>query len=87
MEVTSATTAAVRQYRYDGGHARQSPAKLQVLDSSHWHVAIDLGGYSGTIRLYGYITKLKDPRRPHFSLWVHVDATSVRDIFGFVSLP
>jgi len=39
-----------RQHRYFGGEARQSPVRLQVPQSGHWHVAIDLGGRSGTIR-------------------------------------
>ena len=64
VEVTLGTAANVRlmdaanfssyrgghQHRYYGGHARQSPVQLQVPNSGHWHVAIDLGGYAGTIR-------------------------------------
>lgn len=39
-----------RRYRFFGGHAKRSPVRLQVPHSGHWHVAIDLGGYGGTIR-------------------------------------
>ncbi|MBJ7403412.1 MAG: DUF1883 domain-containing protein [Bradyrhizobium sp.] len=39
-----------RQHRYFGGEARQSPVRLQVPQSGHWHVAIDLGGRAGTVR-------------------------------------
>lgn len=41
---------AGRQYRYHGGHTRKSPVRIPVPRSGHWHVAIDLGGYGGTIR-------------------------------------
>jgi hypothetical protein len=64
VEVTLANAANVRlmdqgnfsnyrrggQHRYYGGHAQRSPVRLQVPNSGHWHVAIDLGGHSGTIR-------------------------------------
>ncbi len=39
-----------RRHRYFGGHAKRSPVRLQVPHAGHWHVAIDLGGYSGKIR-------------------------------------
>jgi hypothetical protein len=38
------------QHRYFGGHATQSPIRLQVPNAGHWHVAIDLGGYGGNVR-------------------------------------
>jgi hypothetical protein len=38
------------QHRYLGGEARRSPIRLRVPQSGRWHVAIDLGGRSGTIR-------------------------------------
>lgn len=41
---------AGRRYRYTGGHATRSPVRLQIPRSGHWHVAIDLGGYAGTLR-------------------------------------
>lgn len=64
VEVTLANAANVRlmdagnfsnyrrgqQHRYYGGHVQQSPFRLQVPNSGHWHVAIDLGGYGGAIR-------------------------------------
>lgn len=39
-----------RQHRYYGGHARRSPVALKVPGTGHWHVAIDLGGYAGSVR-------------------------------------
>lgn len=39
-----------RRHRAYGGHARRSPVRLQIPRSGHWHVVIDLGGYSGRIR-------------------------------------
>jgi hypothetical protein len=41
---------AGRQHRYFGGHATRSPVRLGVPNSGHWHVAIDLGGYTGNVR-------------------------------------
>lgn len=38
------------QHRYFGGHAKQSPFRLQVPGAGHWHVAVDLGGYGGSVR-------------------------------------
>lgn len=39
-----------RRCKYYGGHAKRSPVRIPVPHSGHWHVAIDLGGYGGTIR-------------------------------------
>ena len=39
-----------RRYHYYGGHARKSPVLLKIPRNGHWHVALDLGGYAGTIR-------------------------------------
>ena len=33
-----------------GGEALRSPLRIGVPHSGHWHVALDLGGGSGTIR-------------------------------------
>jgi Domain of unknown function (DUF1883) len=38
------------RHEYFGGYATQSPIRLPVPRSGHWHVAIDLGGYAGGIR-------------------------------------
>lgn len=38
-----------RQHHAVGGHATQSPIRLQVPSSGHWYVVIDMGGYSGTV--------------------------------------
>lgn len=35
---------------YHMGFYRQSPVRLRVPYAGHWHVVVDLGGYSGTIR-------------------------------------
>lgn len=39
-----------REYRYYGGHAEESPVRLQPPRPGHWHLAIDLGGGPGSIR-------------------------------------
>jgi hypothetical protein len=41
---------AGRQHRYYGGHATKSPVRLQIPNSGHWYVVIDLGGYPGSVR-------------------------------------
>jgi len=38
-----------RDYRYLGGLAKKSPVRLVPPHSGHWHVVVNLGGYSGTI--------------------------------------
>lgn len=38
------------RHRYYGGHITRSPHRLSVPGPGHWHVAIDLGGYGGSIR-------------------------------------
>ncbi len=38
------------QHRFIGGHITQTPYRVAVPHPGHWHVAVDLGGYSGNIR-------------------------------------
>jgi len=45
----SSSYRAGQQYRYTSGHSTRSPVRLQIPHSWHWHVAIDLGGYAGTV--------------------------------------
>lgn len=40
---------AGRGYRAVGGHYKQSPVRLVVPRGGHWHVAVDLGGFSGRV--------------------------------------
>jgi hypothetical protein len=39
------------QHRCFGGHAKQSPIRLRVPNAGHWHVAVDLGGAGGSVRV------------------------------------
>lgn len=39
-----------RQHRYQGGLAKQSPIRLQVPSSGHWHVTVDMQGLRGTVK-------------------------------------
>lgn len=39
-----------RSYSYHGGWATQSPVRLGPPHEGHWHVVVDLGGYSGSVR-------------------------------------
>ena len=38
------------RHQFFGGYATRSPVRLPVPRSGHWHVAIDLGGYGGSVR-------------------------------------
>jgi len=37
-----------RRHRYIGGLARQSPVRLQIPNSGHWYVAVDMQGLQGS---------------------------------------
>ena len=39
-----------RGFRYYGGWASRSPVRLRTPRNGDWHVVVDLGGGSGTIR-------------------------------------
>lgn len=39
-----------RRHQYIGGLAKQSPVRLQIPNSGHWHVAIDMQGLRGNTR-------------------------------------
>ena len=39
-----------RSYRCIGGHVKRSPVRFTIPHSGHWHVAIDLGGFVGSVR-------------------------------------
>ncbi len=38
------------RHKYFGGHVTRSPVRLSIPRAGYWHVAIDLGGYSGRVR-------------------------------------
>ena len=40
---------AQRDFRYVGGHFKQSPVVLQVPHPGHWHAVVDLGGSGGRV--------------------------------------
>jgi len=39
-----------RQHRFYGGLARQSPIRLAIPSTGHWHVTVDMQGLSGSTR-------------------------------------
>jgi hypothetical protein len=39
------------QHRFFGGHATRSPIRLGVPSAGHWHVAVDLAGAGGSVRV------------------------------------
>ena len=38
------------RHSYHGGYVTRSPFRVRVPRGGHWHVAIDTGGYSGSVR-------------------------------------
>lgn len=56
-----------RRHQYFGGYMTKSPVRLQVPRSDHWYVAIDLGGYSCTIR--SSVRVLPGTQVSAFSAW------------------
>ena len=41
---------AGRRYSYFGGWITQSPYRIGIPSSGHWHIAVNLGGAAGSIR-------------------------------------
>lgn len=41
---------AGRRHRYHGGKVTKSPFSITIPSNGHWFVAVDLGGYAGTVR-------------------------------------
>jgi len=39
-----------RRHRYTGGLAKKSPLRLQIPNSGHWHVAVDMQGLRGSTK-------------------------------------
>jgi len=39
-----------KRHTYYGGNVKKLPVRIPVPSSGHWYVAIDLGGYTGTIK-------------------------------------
>lgn len=39
-----------RNHRYTGGLAKSSPIRLQIPNSGHWYVTVDMQGLRGTVR-------------------------------------
>lgn len=37
-------------HRCIGGYVTRSPYRVRVPSAGHWHVAVDLGGYAGSVR-------------------------------------
>lgn len=37
-------------HRYHGGYAKESPVLLSAPHAGSWHLVVDLGGYSGSVR-------------------------------------
>lgn len=48
-----------RQFRGVGGNYRTSPINIAAPSTGHWHVVIDLGGGSGTIKHSINVIKLR----------------------------
>lgn len=51
--IDSANFSAYRsggRYRFFGGEAVQTPARLSVPQAGRWHAVVDLNGHPGTVR-------------------------------------
>lgn len=55
-----------RQHKFLGGVARKSPVRLQIPESGHWHVVVDMEGHPGkaesSIRLLPQAPQQAAPR-------------------------
>ncbi|MBN1117501.1 MAG: DUF1883 domain-containing protein [Bacteroidales bacterium] len=65
-----------RAHRYIGGLAKQSPVRLQIPNSGHWHVTVDMQGLRGTVRssirmLPGALPELRQPSLSTIPSLVH----------------
>jgi hypothetical protein len=50
-----------REYNYYGGLAKSSPIRISAPRAGHWHLVIDRGGHSGTVKASArVITRKKD---------------------------
>ena len=38
-----------QRHTYYGGLAHRSPIRIKAPHAAHWHLVVDLGGYSGTV--------------------------------------
>lgn len=41
---------AGQPFLYEGGHYARSPVQLNVPETGHWYLVLDLGGYKGRVR-------------------------------------
>ena len=57
-----------RQHRCIGGLAKQSPVRLQIPNSGHWHIAVDLAGLKGSVRSSARILPQPMPPLPEIPL-------------------
>lgn len=40
-----------QRHNFYGGRAKVSPANISPPHQGHWHVAVDLGGYAGSVQV------------------------------------
>jgi hypothetical protein len=67
-----------RRHTYYGGLAKRSPIRLQIPNSGHWHVTVDMQGLRGTVRsgirmLPGALPELRQPSLNTVPSLVHKD--------------
>ena len=74
-----------RKHRYIGGLAKQSPVRLSIPNSGHWHVAVDMAGLRGKVKSSAKImpsplpTLREIPLSSVPSLVQHEDTPSITD--------
>ena len=47
-----------RRYKYYGGYFRESPVRISVPHSGHWHLVVDLGGAGGVLRASSSVIRM-----------------------------
>lgn len=47
----------LEKHSYYGGLVKTSPMRLRSPHAGHWHLVVDLGGYSGTVKASVKIVK------------------------------
>lgn len=76
-----------RRHRYIGGLAKKSPLRLQIPNSGHWHVAIDMQGLRGSTKasvrmLPGVLPAIQDRPLSEVPSLVREDVPSPKESSG-----
>ncbi|PJZ64121.1 molecular chaperone Tir [Leptospira wolffii] len=78
---------AGRRHHYYGGLAKQSPVRLAIPNSGHWHVAVDMQGLRGSTRasfrvIPGPLPEIREAPLSSIPSLIHDDAPPVPTSFN-----